>query len=105
MIAALTLGSGSPHLLRSVFVDHWEVTVFASSLLAVGGGLLVLRFGSEGPFDIHGAGFNPRAMLKTLTERGQRLTLIGLPGAHVGIVRYVGLDWRLSWVCIRPRTL
>ena len=38
MIAALTLGSGSPHLLRSVFADNWEATVFGSSLLAVGGG-------------------------------------------------------------------
>ena len=70
MIAALTLGSGSPHLLRSVFVDNWEATVFGSSLLAVGGGLLVLSFGADGPFDIGGARFNPRTMLTTLTDRG-----------------------------------
>jgi MFS family permease len=92
MIAALTLGSGSPHLLRAVFVDNWEATVFGSSLLAVVGGLLVLSFGADGPFDVGGARFSPRAMLKTLTDRGQRLTLLG----------YLGHQWELyamwAWI-------
>ena len=92
MIAALTLGSGSPHLLRSVFVDNWEATVFGSSLLAVGGGLLVLGFGADGPFDVKGARFDPRTMLKTLTDRGQRLILLG----------YLGHMWALyamwAWI-------
>ena len=35
MIGALTLGSGSPHLLRSVFVSQWELTLCVSSALAV----------------------------------------------------------------------
>ena len=98
MIAALTLGPGSPHLLRSAFVDNWEATVFGSSLLAIGGGMLVLSFGADGPFDVRGARFNPRTMLKTLTDRGQRLTLFGYLGHMWELYAMwpgLGRSWRL----------
>ena len=92
MIAALTIGSGSPHLLRSAFVDNWEATVYGSSLLAAVGGLLVLAFGADGPFDVRGARFNPRTMFAVFTDRGQRLTLMG----------YLGHMWELyamwAWI-------
>ncbi len=92
MIAALTIGSGSPHLLRSVFVDNWEITVYGSSLLAAAGGLLVLAFGADGPFDVRGARFNPKTMFDVFTDRGQRLTLLG----------YLGHMWELyamwAWI-------
>ncbi|MCH7735349.1 MAG: MFS transporter, partial [Chloroflexi bacterium] len=41
MIGALTIGSGSPHLLRSLFADQWEVTIIGSSALSGIGGLIV----------------------------------------------------------------
>ena len=39
MVGALTLGSGSPHLLRSFFVDEWEATIAGNSALAALGGV------------------------------------------------------------------
>ena len=41
MIAALTLGSGSPHLLRSIFVARWELTLYLSSIMVVLAGGIV----------------------------------------------------------------
>ena len=41
MIGALTLGSGSPHLLSSLFVSSWQATIIGSTALAIAGGLLL----------------------------------------------------------------
>ena len=49
MIAALTLGSGSPHLLQSVFVAQWELTLYISSALAVLAGWLIYFMVQDGP--------------------------------------------------------
>ena len=92
MIAALTLGSGSPHLLRSIFVDNWEAAIIGSSVLAAVGGLLLPALVSDGPHETKGARFNPRYMLVLFTNRGLRLTLIG----------YLGHMWELyamwAWI-------
>ena len=52
MIAALTLGSGSPHLLRSVFVAQWEFTLYLSSALAALAGGLIYFMVQDGPLDV-----------------------------------------------------
>ncbi len=92
MIAALTLGSGSPHLLRSIFVDNWEAAIIGSSILAAVGGLMPPLLVSDGPHDAKGAKFNPRYLLVLFTNRGLRLTLLG----------YLGHMWELyalwAWV-------
>jgi MFS family permease len=92
MIGALTIGSGSPHLLRSLFSDQWEATIIGSSILSLLGGLLVWTVVSDGPHDVKGATFAPRYMLRLFTERAQRLTLIG----------YLGHMWELyamwAWI-------
>ena len=92
MIGALTIGSGSPHLLRSLFSDQWEATIIGSSILSLLGGLLVWTVVSDGPHDVKGATFAPRYMLRLFTDRAQRLTLIG----------YLGHMWELyamwAWI-------
>ena len=80
MIAALTLGSGSPHLLSSVFVSQWELTIYISSALALLGGAVVYLQVGDGPYDVRASSFNPRYLLSTLTSRAQRLVLFGYLG-------------------------
>ena len=92
MVGALTIGSGSPHLLRSVFSENWQAVIIGSSILAVTGGV-ILRFAvTDGPHDVRGAKFNPRYLLGALAARGPRLALTG----------YLGHQWELyamwAWI-------
>jgi MFS family permease len=92
MIGALTLGSGSPHLLRSIFVDNWEAVIIGSSILAFIGGSAMRALVKDGPFEVPAAKFRPSSMLMVFTERGLRLTMIG----------YLGHMWELyamwAWI-------
>jgi MFS family permease len=92
MVGALTIGSGSPHLLRSVFSENWQAVIVGSSILAVTGGLILKFLVTDGPHDVKGAKFNPRYLVTALTARGPRLALTG----------YLGHQWELyamwAWI-------
>ncbi|MCZ6534474.1 MAG: MFS transporter [Chloroflexi bacterium] len=92
MIAALTLGSGSPHLLSSIFVAQWETTLYISSALAALAGGIVYFLVKDGPYDVPAARFNPRYILDTLRNQPTRLVLFG----------YLGHMWELygMWAVI-----
>ncbi|MDA0676489.1 MAG: MFS transporter [Chloroflexi bacterium] len=92
MVGALTVGSGSPHLLRSIFVGNWQFVILGSSALAFVGGFIMLLLVKDGPHEVLAAKFRPASMLKLFTQRGLRLTLIG----------YLGHMWELyamwAWI-------
>ena len=92
MVGALTVGSGSPHLLRSIFVGNWEAVILGSSTLAFVGGLVMLMLVKDGPYEAPAAKFRPSSMLQLFTRRGLRLTLVG----------YLGHMWELyamwAWI-------
>ena len=92
MIGALTLGSGSPHLLRSVFVGQWELTLYISSGLALLAGGIVYFLVDDGPLDVPAPRFNPGFLLQTLRVPATRLVLFG----------YLGHMWELyaMWAAI-----
>jgi hypothetical protein len=85
MIGTLTLGSGSPHLLKSLFVDSWQSTIIGSTAVAIAGGLLLPLAVADGPYKSKVGRFDPRSLVVVFRQRALRLTLIG----------YLGHMWEL----------
>ena len=92
LVGAVTLGSGTPHILMSVFSENWQMVILVSSILAITGGVILKVFVGDGPHDVGGAKFNPRYLISALSQRGPRLALIG----------YLGHQWELyamwAWI-------
>jgi MFS family permease len=97
IIAALTLGSAFPHLVRFLTdrVD-WQAVVMAASACTLGGGALVLLFAGEGPFPFSKAVFNPRYVGVVLRNRPLALANLGYFG-HMWEL-YAMWGWFLAYV-------
>ncbi len=50
VIGALTLGSGSPHLLRALLEDQWQLTMLVAGALAAIGGIAMWWAVEDGPY-------------------------------------------------------
>ena len=91
LIAALTLGSASPHLVR-VMTDHvsWQLVVGAASAAALVGAVLLVTFAVDGPHAFAKATFDPRQIGAVLRNRPLALANLG----------YFGHMWELyaMWV-------
>src|SRR6185312_10886845 len=84
VVGALTLGSGSPHLVRGLGNVPWQGTIIVTSLLAIAAAVIVLPVRSSP----EAAGIPPldiRAALRSLRGRAVRLTTLG----------YLGHMWEL----------
>ena len=81
VIAALTLGSASPHLVR-VLTDRvaWQAVVAIASVSTVVGAVVLACFGHEGPFPFSRAAFDPRQMGAVIKNRPLALANLGYFG-------------------------
>jgi MFS family permease len=85
MVGALTLGSASPHLIRSAESLSWRPVVVSASVLALLGGLIALTLVRTGPHHTPTPPFDPRYVLRMFRDRRQRLINVG----------YLGHMWEL----------
>ena len=92
LVGALTLGKASPYLVNALGSSNWRQNILAISLLAIGGGLIVLLFVDDGPHALPPARFDWRQALEVFRNRGVRLASFG----------YFGHMWELyaMWVWI-----
>jgi MFS family permease len=79
LVAALTVGSAAPHLIRGLTELRWRHTLLAASLLAALGAVTV-RFVGDGPHRFPPARFDLRMAGAVLRERGPRLACLGYFG-------------------------
>lgn len=97
VIAALTLGSALPHLVRFLTdrVDWQAVVVAASACTLAGAGLMVF-FAAEGPFPFSKAVFNPRYIGVVFRNRPLAFANLGYFG-HMWEL-YAMWGWFLAFV-------
>src|SRR5258708_30560537 len=79
LVAALTVGSAAPHLIRGLTDLPWRHTLLAASVLAAAGALTVTLV-TEGPHRFPPARFDLRMATAVLRERGPRLACFGYFG-------------------------
>lgn len=93
LVAALTVGSGAPHLLNLVGgLGDWRVVLLAAAALAALGALIGAVFVSEGPYGAPAPRFSWGAVAAVLRDRNLLLANLG----------YLGHMWELyamwAWV-------
>jgi len=84
LVGALTVGSALPHLVRGTGLD-WRPVILISSVLAAIGGILMLKFVHDGPYETAASPFSLKLIGSVVANRGVRLSTYG----------YLGHMWEL----------
>ena len=79
LIAALTLGKGSPYLINAIGSSNWRTNLVAISVLAAIGGIIVL-FLADGPYALPNQPFDVMQVTNVFRNRGVRLANLGYFG-------------------------
>lgn len=85
VIGALTLGSGSPHMLRALLTGDWQVTMAAASIVTAAGGAVMWALVRDGPFHAPPGRVRPAEFWRGVSGRAPLLALGG----------YLGHMWEL----------
>jgi MFS family permease len=81
LVGALVLGTAFPHLLKSIGLNYkWDIIIYTTSLLALIGGLLVLIFVPNGPYQKLTDKFDVSKILKVFKNRSFRSATFGYFG-------------------------
>ena len=97
LVAAVTLGSGGPHLVRwAVAPEAWRVVLATAAGSALLGGALVLRVPGDGPYAVRAASFDWGAVPRILRDRPTMLANAGYLG-HMWEL-YAMWTWIAAWV-------
>ena len=80
LIGALTLGKASPYLVNAIGSASWRVNAAMASLLAAGGGAIVLFFLRDGPYALPNQPFDISQITSIVRDRGVRLANFGYFG-------------------------
>ena len=84
LVGALTVGSALPHLVRGTGLE-WRPVILVSSVLAAIGGVLMLKFVHDGPYDTAPSPFSFKLVGSVVANKGVRLSTYG----------YLGHMWEL----------
>ncbi len=85
VVGALTLGSGSPHLLRAALAEEWQLAMLGASAFSAIGGVIMLRFVKDGPYVTPPAVVRLADFWRGISARAPMLALGG----------YLGHMWEL----------
>ncbi len=86
LVGALVMGTGFPHLLRTIGADwEWKTVLQSTSALAVAGGVLILTTVKDGPYRKRGNRFDPGVIVKAFR----------LPAFRSAAFAYFGHMWEL----------